>query len=156
MRTKLNKFLTLFTVGGSLYFIIEFLFKTFISGGMIHWSMFLLGGLCFVLIGEINEVIPWEMSIIKQGAIGAAIVTSLEFVFGVILNLVLKLGIWDYSNLPFNWGRFVFLSHSRGSDQLLQLSSLTTIFVGSGLMRKFRTTILKTKFAIKTKNRGEP
>lgn len=102
MRTKLNKFLTLFTVGGSLYFIIEFLFKTFISGGMIHWSMFLLGGLCFVLIGEINEVIPWEMSIIKQGIIGAAIVTSLEFVFGVILNLVLKLGIWDYSNLPFN------------------------------------------------------
>ena len=102
MQARLNKFLTLFTVGGSLYFIIEFLFKTFISGGMIHWSMFLLGGLCFVLIGEINEVIPWEMSIIKQGAIGAAIVTSLEFVFGVILNLVLKLGIWDYSNLPFN------------------------------------------------------
>lgn len=103
MRTKLNKFLTLFTVGGSLYFIIEFLFKTFISGGMIHWSMFLLGGLCFILIGEINEVIPWEMSIIKQGAIGAAIVTSLEFVFGVILNLVLKLGIWDYSNITFQY-----------------------------------------------------
>ena len=64
--------------------------------------MFLLGGLCFVLIGEINEVIPWEMSIIKQGIIGAAIITSLEFISGVILNLVLKLGIWDYSNLPFN------------------------------------------------------
>ena len=92
MQTRLNKFLTLFTTGGSLYFIIEFLFKTFASGGTIHWSMFLLGGLCFVLIGEINEVIPWEMSIIKQGIIGAAIITSLEFISGVILNLVLKEG----------------------------------------------------------------
>jgi uncharacterized membrane protein len=65
--------------------------------------MFLLGGLCFVLIGEINEVIPWEMSIIKQGIIGSIIVTILEFISGYILNIILKLGIWDYSNVPLNF-----------------------------------------------------
>lgn len=64
--------------------------------------MFLLGGLCFILIGGLNNYIPWEMSIIKQGVIGALIITSLEFIFGLVLNLYLNLGIWDYSNMPFN------------------------------------------------------
>lgn len=102
MKQKLSKLFILFNIGGILYYIIEFLFKTFISGGMLHWSMFLLGGLCFILIGAINEHIPWEMSIIKQSIIGSAIITGLEFIFGVILNIILKLGIWNYSHLPFN------------------------------------------------------
>jgi uncharacterized membrane protein len=37
-----------------------------------------------------------------QGAIGAAIITALEFVAGVVLNVWLGLGIWDYSAMPFN------------------------------------------------------
>ena len=94
--------LVLFTVGGSIYYLIEFVYKTFISGGILHWSMFLLGGLCFLIIGALNEKLPWEMSIIKQGLIGAIIVTVLEFVFGIILNTILKLNIWDYSHLPLN------------------------------------------------------
>jgi uncharacterized membrane protein len=64
--------------------------------------MFLLGGICFILIGEINEHLSWEMSILKQGLIGAGIITSLEFIFGYILNIQLQLGIWNYSNIPFN------------------------------------------------------
>ena len=94
--------LVLFTVGGSIYYLIEFVYKTFVSGGILHWSMLLLGGLCFLIIGALNEKLPWEMSIIKQGLIGAIIVTVLEFVFGIVLNTILKLNIWDYSHLPFN------------------------------------------------------
>jgi uncharacterized membrane protein len=84
-------------VGGSIYYLIEFLYKHLISGGITHWSMALLGGICFLAIGEINEHLSWEMSIIKQGIIGSFIVTSLEFIFGYILNIRLNLGIWDYS-----------------------------------------------------------
>lgn len=102
MKKQLSKLTTLFCVGGSIYYLIELIWKTFISFGICHWSMFLLGGLCFLLIGAINEYIPWEMSIIKQGIIGAVIVTVLEFIFGIILNIWLKLGIWDYSMLPLN------------------------------------------------------
>lgn len=103
MKRLLNKYLILFSVGGSIYYLIEFLYKTAIShGGITHWSMFLLGGLCFLLIGAINEFIPWKMSLIWQGVIGAGIITSLEFIFGVILNIILKLGVWDYSGLPLN------------------------------------------------------
>ena len=38
----------------------------------------------------------------KQVLIGAAIATALEFVAGIILNIWLGLGVWDYSNLPGN------------------------------------------------------
>lgn len=84
-------------IGGFIYVAIELGFR-----GHSHWTMFLLGGLCFILIGGLNNYIPWEMSIIKQGIIGALIITSLEFIFGLVLNLYLNLGIWDYSNMPFN------------------------------------------------------
>ena len=91
------KIFILFLIGGFIYVAIELGFR-----GHSHWTMFLLGGLCFILIGGLNNYIPWEMSIIKQGIIGALIITSLEFIFGLVLNLYLKLGIWDYSNMPFN------------------------------------------------------
>ena len=88
----------LFIIGGIIYILIELGFR-----GYTAFSMFLLGGLCFVLIGLINEVIPWSMGIIWQGIIGSGIVTSLELIFGLILNVYLKLDIWNYSNLPFNF-----------------------------------------------------
>ena len=92
------KHLILFIIGGIIYILIELGFR-----GHTALSMFFLGGLCFVLIGLINEVIPWNMGIVWQGIIGSGIVTSLELVSGLILNVYLKLNIWDYSNLPFNF-----------------------------------------------------
>ncbi len=83
--------------GGGAYFAIEVFWR-----GYSHWTMAVLGGICFVLIGGINEFFPWEMPLALQGVIGAAMVTVLEFYTGVILNLWLGLGIWDYSGLPLN------------------------------------------------------
>lgn len=101
-RATFNKLLLLFGTGGTLYYVIEYFYKTFISHGNTHWSMFLLGGICFIIIGALNEIIPWEMSLINQGLIGAGVITSLEFIFGVVLNIILKLDVWDYSSLPLN------------------------------------------------------
>ena len=95
---KAAKYLILAAVGGVLYYLLEVLWR-----GYSHWTMALLGGLCFVLIGAINEVIPWEMPLVLQGVIGSAcIVTPLEFVTGCIVNLWLGWNVWDYSNIPFN------------------------------------------------------
>ena len=91
------KFLILFIFGGVIYFLIEILWR-----GYSHWTMFLLGGLCFVIVGAINNFIPWKMKFEKQMAIGAIIITILEFIVGVVVNLILKWNIWDYSMLPFN------------------------------------------------------
>ena len=56
----------------------------------------------FVSIGLINELFPWELGIVWQALIGGTMVTCLEFITGVIVNIWLKLGVWDYSGLPLN------------------------------------------------------
>lgn len=55
---RLNKHLCLFDIGGVLYLAIEIVWRE-----RSHWSMFLLGGLCFVCLGLINEIIPWETAL---------------------------------------------------------------------------------------------
>jgi uncharacterized membrane protein len=71
--------------------------------GSSHWSMFVLGGVCGVLIGRINEhKLTWEMPVWKQIMIGEAIVLPLEFIVGCIVNLLLGLDVWDYSGQPCN------------------------------------------------------
>lgn len=101
MKEKLKAILkhaVLALCGGCVYFLIEMAWR-----GHSHWTMAALGGVCFVLIGDINEFIPWNMPLVLQGAIGSGIVTLLELVSGIVLNLWLGLGIWDYSNMPFNF-----------------------------------------------------
>lgn len=91
------KILVLLLIGGTIYFCVEMLWR-----GYSHISMFFVGGICFIAIGAINEYIPWEMGLIQQSIIGACLVTGIEFISGLILNIWLGFGIWDYSNLPFN------------------------------------------------------
>lgn len=83
-------------IGGVIYYIIEILFR-----GYSHWSMIILGGICFVLIGLLDE---WQNHppMLRQMVQGAIIVTVLEFVTGCVVNLWLGWNVWDYSNLPFN------------------------------------------------------
>jgi len=94
---KLLKYYTLGTLGGLIYVFIELMWR-----GFSHWSMFLLGGICFIALGLINEIISWEMPLTAQMFIGYAIITVLEFITGCIVNLWLGWNVWDYSELPFN------------------------------------------------------
>jgi hypothetical protein len=64
--------------------------------------MAFVGGVCFVLCGLVNEFIDWKTPLPLQMLICAVIVTTVEFVAGVILNIGLGLNMWDYSNLKFN------------------------------------------------------
>ncbi len=91
------KYLFLFILGGSSYVGIELLYR-----GYSHISMFVVGGCCFLFIGLINEILSWETPIELQILYGLIFTLFIEFVSGCILNLWLKLDIWDYSNLPFN------------------------------------------------------
>ena len=82
--------------GGLTYMGIELLWR-----GHTHWSMGVIGGLCFVLIGLLDE---WQdhPPMLLQMIQGMCIVTAIELVSGVVLNIILGLGIWDYSNMPGN------------------------------------------------------
>lgn len=85
------KYLILLMAGGMAYYCIELLAR-----GFSHWTMFLVGGICFILIGIINEITS-KIPLIRQMILSAVIITIVEFISGCILNLWLGLNIWDYS-----------------------------------------------------------
>lgn len=58
-------------------------------------------GLCFIICGVINERSRC-MPLIRQQLIAAFGITMIEFASGLILNVWLKLNMWDYSNMPGN------------------------------------------------------
>lgn len=99
MRMLLNIFksIFLFVFGGGIYCLIEMLFR-----GHTHFTMIFVGGVCFLMCGMLNEVIPWEMPLPEQMIICAVNITAVEFVAGMILNVWLNLNVWDYSNMPLN------------------------------------------------------
>lgn len=92
------KYLFLFLTGGFTYGGVEILFR-----GYSHISMFIAGGICFILIGLLNEVYSWDMSVISQMFISSLIVTVVEFTTGMIVNVWLKMNIWDYSPMPYDF-----------------------------------------------------
>ena len=85
------------TAGGGMYCGVELLFR-----GRTHWTMVLVGGICFLLIGLLNERYPWEMALTSQMLLAAAIVTAAEFLVGMVLNVWMRLDIWNYSDMPYN------------------------------------------------------
>lgn len=91
------KYIYLFIIGGLIYITLEVIFR-----GYTHWTMGIVGGICFILLGLINEILPWDLPLTIQMLIGSIIITSVEFISGCILNIWLKMNVWDYSNLPFN------------------------------------------------------
>lgn len=55
-----------------------------------------------MLVGAINELFTWELPFVMQCVIGAAVITLVEFVAGLIVNVWLGWDVWDYSGAPFN------------------------------------------------------
>ena len=94
---QLFKYVVLFLIGGATYFCIEMLWR-----GHSHWTMFIVGGICFIFCGGINEWFDWDMPLWKQMLICSVGITAIEFFAGIAINLIFKLNVWDYSNQPFN------------------------------------------------------
>lgn len=91
------KHLILMMIGGALYVLLELLWR-----GYSHWTMFFLGGMCFVVLGLLNEIIPWEVPLWRQALLGTAIVTAAEFITGCVVNLWFRWQVWNYSHMPGN------------------------------------------------------
>ena len=94
---NLFEYATLSYIGATTYVSIEVLYR-----GYSHWSMLLLGALCFVCMGLTNQVLSWETPLWIQMIIGGSIVSILEFACGCIVNLWLGWHVWDYSHMPLN------------------------------------------------------
>ena len=86
----------MFALGGTAYGLIEILWR-----GYTHWSMFLLGGLCFLLMEKLQSHMA-EQPVWKTAVFSALLITTLEFATGCIVNLLLGWQVWDYSGLAGN------------------------------------------------------
>lgn len=105
--SKLAKTIFLFYIGFTTYISIEVLYR-----GHSHWSMGILGGLCFLIIGGLNQTYAWDLDLVWQMLISAASITALELVAGLILNKGLGLGIWDYSHMKYQFMGQISLLYS--------------------------------------------
>ena len=85
----------LFTVGGGIYVALELLWR-----GRSHWTMFCLGGGCFLAIGELGKGLRGVPRPVRA-VLGSGVCTLGELVTGLAFNR--DFGIWDYRMLPGNY-----------------------------------------------------
>ena len=86
----------LFSFGYTAYSLIELAYRKY-----THYTMGIAGGISFVALYHIFARLK-NACLFKKCIIGSCIITFIEFIFGCVFNLILKLDIWDYSRLPFN------------------------------------------------------
>lgn len=69
--------------------------------GRSHWSMALAGGVCLLTLFLVSQQMQGR-SLLVQAAAGAAVVTGIELIVGIVVNLWLGWKVWDYTNQPLN------------------------------------------------------
>lgn len=82
----------LFVLGGILYVSLEFFWR-----GRSHVSVFLVSGFSCVLLYGIFSRFD-ALSTLSKCLIGALVITALEYIAGAIVNVALRLRVWDYSS----------------------------------------------------------
>ena len=92
---KVREYTVCFLLGAVGYGLAEVLFR-----GYTHWTMLVAGGIVMTLFCHINKT--ENLNIFLKCLIGALVVTSIELAFGLIVNVRLGWGVWDYSDKPFN------------------------------------------------------
>lgn len=92
---KLSILLLAFFLGGTLYVLLELLWR-----GRSHVSMFCAGGLALLLLHGL--FLRFALPLFAQCLVGGLVITAIEFVAGAIVNVHLKLNVWDYSKMPLN------------------------------------------------------
>lgn len=85
----------LFCLGGVGYVGLELLWR-----GYSHGSMFLAGGICFLLLGRLDQAEP-RLNLLGRGLVGSGIITMVELGAGLLVNR--SHAVWDYRALPGNY-----------------------------------------------------
>ncbi len=89
-----TEYFVVYLLGAVLYGLTELLWR-----GWTHWTMLLCGGLCFTLMYIISGS---GLSRMKRLILCAAVITTVEFETGLLVNLALGWNVWDYSAMPLN------------------------------------------------------
>ena len=94
------------TLGGTIYYFIEILYR-----GYSHYSMFLCGGIIFYCISLFHRKYS-SLHLVTKMILCSFIITVIELIFGIIFNLWMKQGIWDYSDQFFHFRGQICLTFS--------------------------------------------
>lgn len=86
-----------FVMGGLGYGAIEILWR-----GATHWSMLLTGGICLLILEQVDARYSEEWLVLRCIR-GAMVITVVELAVGLVVNRLLGLAVWDYSE---QWGNF--------------------------------------------------
>ena len=86
--------LILFLFGGIGYSFIEVLWR-----GFTHWSMFLLGGFCYLLMGILAEQCCGRLPLWFCCFFSTLSITFLEFITGCVVNLGFT-SLWFLLSIP--------------------------------------------------------
>ena len=89
---KLRIYALCFLLGSILYPCIEL-----IARGRTHFSMSILGGICLCVIYFVHDTIK-KKNLLLKALLCSVLITQLEFICGVIVNLAYRLSVWDYSD----------------------------------------------------------
>ena len=84
-----------FIFGAVAYVSIELAFR-----GRSHISMAFAGGICMLILYTLFPL--HAFSLFEKCLLSALVITSVEFLFGVVVNITLQLNVWDYSDRAFN------------------------------------------------------
>ncbi len=96
----------IFSIGACGYGLIELLWR-----GHTHPSMLGAGGLSFLGLSFIDRIMK-SASAVKKAIMGCALITFIEYIFGLVFNIFLKKNVWDYSKQPFNLNGQICLLYS--------------------------------------------
>lgn len=97
----------LWSWGGTVYYFLEVIWKLLREEPeRISWTMLVVAILLCIPVERCGAELPWSCPLWLQAAGCAALVTAVELAAGLVLNVWMGLGVWDYSHLPGNlWGQ---------------------------------------------------
>lgn len=93
----MKKNLYIFISGSIIYPLMEIICR-----GRTDFSMAVAGGVCLCLINCVCNGKLKFMPLCVKCLAGSGIITSVEFSIGILVNKILRLDVWDYSNIPLN------------------------------------------------------
>ena len=93
---ELIKDAEIFAIDGLSYGAIEIMWRHY-----THWTMVITGGVCFYTLYKLSKG-KEKMPILKKCLLGSAVITTAEFLTGIIVNMIFDMKVWDYSGLPLN------------------------------------------------------
>lgn len=125
MKKTLIYYSLLFLIGFFGYGLLEIAWR-----GYTHPTMGLAGGVSLCFISIINIKLK-ELKLIYKAILGGLFITTIEFIIGILMNVILKSQIWDYSAMPLNlFGQICFSFSVLWCALSIPMMRLTTIIRG--------------------------